>query len=433
MSPVPSLRESRPLRYFTFFYLYLMQGIPAGFALTAVANYLTAEKLSAQAVGTFVAVVGLPWAAQFVWGPLIDRFQRSAIGDRKHWVLLAQFMAFVASLGVLLVDDPLQQIPLLSLAFFVHSIFASVQDASVDALAISIIPTPERGRANAFMRGGMLMGISLGAAGLSYLINRNGFFYAALTQSLTLLALTVLTFFIKEKRGDAWFPWQTRRPSPPDREDGPPVSLRWLFTELYRGMADRRNLLTFGAIALVYFCNSVFLRTFSFHLITKLRWTDTSVSMLQGTWGSGIVMIVILSGGVLSDRMGARRLQNLVMLGLGGFLITFGLLAPYWSQLPFATAGLVFSSLADPSFSVAAMPVLMALCRKGVEGSQFTTYMALVNLCDLAGAYVSGHALAWISAPVLVFFCGMVVTATTLLVALRFRERGSVRFSWLNK
>ena len=428
-----SLRENRPLRYFTFFYLYVMQGIPAGFALTAVANYLTAEKLSSNQVGTFVAVVGLPWVVQFVWGPLIDRFQRSAIGDRKHWVLLAQLMAFVASLGALLVDDPLRQISLLSLVFFIHSIFASIQDASVDALAISIIPPPERGRANAFMRGGLLVGISLGAAGLSYLINRNGFFYAALTQSLALLALTVLTFFIKEKRDDAWFPWQARRPSANDQEDRPPVGLRWLFAELYRGMTDRRNLLTFGAIAVVYFCNSVFLRTFSFHLINKLRWTDTEVSVLQGTWGTGIVLLVILSGGVLSDRMGPQKLQKIVMLGLGGFLIAFGLLASYWSHVSFATAGLVFSSLADPSFSLAAMPLLMAVCRKGVEGSQFTTYMALVNLCDVAGAYVSGHALVWVSAPVLVFFCGMVVTATTFLVGLRFRAQGPIRFSWLNK
>jgi len=66
-----SLSESRPLRYAAFFYLYVMQGIPAGFALTAVANYLTAENTSPKIVGTFVAVVGLPWAVQFVWGRLL--------------------------------------------------------------------------------------------------------------------------------------------------------------------------------------------------------------------------------------------------------------------------------------------------------------------------------------------------------------------------
>jgi len=57
---LPVLKESRSLRYFSFFYLYVMQGIPSGFALTAVSNYLTAKGLSSYSVGSFVAIVGLP-------------------------------------------------------------------------------------------------------------------------------------------------------------------------------------------------------------------------------------------------------------------------------------------------------------------------------------------------------------------------------------
>ena len=40
---LPPLEHSRSLRYATVFALYLMQGLPAGFALTAVANRLAAE------------------------------------------------------------------------------------------------------------------------------------------------------------------------------------------------------------------------------------------------------------------------------------------------------------------------------------------------------------------------------------------------------
>jgi PAT family beta-lactamase induction signal transducer AmpG len=70
----------------------------------------------------------------------------------------------------------------------------------------------------------------------------------------------------------------------------------------------------------------------------------------------------------------------------------------------------------DPIFSVAAMPVLMAICRKGVEGSQFTTYMALVNLVDIAGAYVSGQAMTWVKAPVIGLVGGGLVLLAALLV-----------------
>ena len=64
----PMLSESAYLRYFTFFYLYVMQGIPAGFALTALSNYLVGKNVPSEKVGTFIAVVGLPWILQFVWG-----------------------------------------------------------------------------------------------------------------------------------------------------------------------------------------------------------------------------------------------------------------------------------------------------------------------------------------------------------------------------
>lgn len=68
------LSESRALRFITFFYMYVMQGIPAGFALYALANYLTAKGLTPVVVGSFAAVVGIPWSLQFVWEPVIDKF-----------------------------------------------------------------------------------------------------------------------------------------------------------------------------------------------------------------------------------------------------------------------------------------------------------------------------------------------------------------------
>lgn len=96
---MPTLTQSKPLRYASFFYLYLMQGLPSGFALTALTNYLIRQGMTAQGVASFGAVIGLPWGVKFVWGPLVDRFQGSAMGQRRPWVLLSQLLAFLASLG----------------------------------------------------------------------------------------------------------------------------------------------------------------------------------------------------------------------------------------------------------------------------------------------------------------------------------------------
>jgi PAT family beta-lactamase induction signal transducer AmpG len=412
-----TLSSSRRLRYVAFFYLYVMQGLPSGFALTAVANYLIAEGASAATVGSFVAVVGLPWAVQFVWGPVIDRFQHSALGRRKPWVVLSQTVAFLASLGILFIDDPVRQLGALSLAFFVHSIFASIQDASVDAMAIGITPENERGRVNAFMRGGILLGIGVGSALFAYLIRAYGFFYAALAQSLLLLLFTVITFFIKEQPGDALLPSRRSVRAAHTQLAGPSVpSLRRLFRELFRGLTTRRSVRLFGTIALVYLCISFFRRAFPVHLIQELQWTDTSVSVLQGTYGTVVTIGIIMISGVLVDRFGAQRLSLYVMLLISSFLLFFNLISGLWAHEPVAIAGVMLWYIIESIFSVAAMPVLMAVCRKGVEGSQFTTYMALVNLVDIAGAYVSGLAMTWVKAPAIGLVSGGLVLLAALLV-----------------
>lgn len=409
-----SLQHSIKLRYVTFFYLYVMQGIPAGFALTAIANYLVAAGIEPYRVGQFVAAVGLPWALQFIWGPLIDRFQGSSMGRRKPWVLFAQLMSVAASLGILLISNPAAQLATLSVAFFIHSVCASVQDAGVDAMAISTIPTSERGRINAFMRGGMLFGTGVGAAALSLIIHRWGFFYAALTQTLLLLSMTAITFFIKEKRDDVLLPWSSRLVERLTHAPQHNMSMRRIYVELCRGLFSSQSLRLFGAIVLVYLCASVFIRVLSVHMIQQLQWNDSSLSVFTGTFGMLVALLSVFIAGVLSDKIGTRKLLLLMMTIIGTYLVCFNLLSPFWPNFAIARSGLIIWYTFDPMYSVAAMPALMALCRGGVEGSQFTTYMALVNLSDIAGAYLSGYALLWFPAPMIGLGCGLVVFGAML-------------------
>jgi len=400
-----TLSQSRPLRYVVFFYLYVMQGLPAGFSLTALANYLTAEGVSPSDIGSFAAIVGLPWAFQFIWGPLIDRYQHSRMGRRKPWVLGAQLLACLASLGILLVDDPTAEIKTLGWFFFGHSVFAAIQDASVDAMAITVINDEERGRVNAFMRIGFLVGTGLGAAVFSQVLRTYGFSTAAMILSLSLFALTIVTFFVRERPQDRLLP-SFRRVAQPlrssvnnDTDTAPEKDFRWLFTELFQGLFARKSLLLFGATVLAYVSISLFSRAYNYHLIQKLGWADTSVSILTGTYGMLVAALVALAGGYVADRIGPRRLLVIVTAVVSLYLFAFNAASATWIREEVAQVGLVTLYFMDPSISVSAMPMLMAICRKGVEGSQFTTYMAFVNLSDIAGSFVAGHALAYFTAP----------------------------------
>ncbi len=420
---MPVLNESPVLRYFTFFYLYIMQGIPAGFALTAIANYLLGEHVEPQRVGAFIAFVGLPWTLQFVWGPLIDRYQYSVIGHRKHWVVLSQWAAIVASLGLLTVSHPQFQLPLLSFLFFVHSIFASIQVASVDAMAISIAPEGERGKLNGFMRGGFLLGIAFGSAVLSLVLHNYSFGSAALIQTLALCAFSVVFFFTKLDRKDPLLPWLSHNKEKRIADAANPA-FKLVFKKVFNGITSQKSLQYFGVVAAVYFCSSVFIRSYTYHLINVLKWPDKSVSLLQGGWGSIVTFVAIIVAGITSDKMGAKPMQVKVMWGVCLFLILLNCSSLLWHYDLFSGSALVLWNLADPLLSVTIFPILMGLCIKKVEGSQFTTYLALINLCDVIGSYVTGWCLGIVPVPVLGLGCG--VFLLLLLLFLKIKSNYSV-------
>ena len=187
------------------------------------------------------------------------------MGRRRPWVISSQTCAFLASLGLLFVRDPKLNIQTLVIAFFVHSIFASIQDASVDAQAITTIPLNERGRINGFMRGGFLVGSALGAAGLAWILRNVNYFTAAAINSAFLLIFTVITFFIKENSDDQLFPFLRKKASKLQRRHklAHNYSILKLFLELFKGLLSWPSLRLFIPILVVYASQAAFIRAYN--------------------------------------------------------------------------------------------------------------------------------------------------------------------------
>jgi len=399
-----------------------MQGIPAGFALTTIANYLLGQHLPSQKVGGFIAMFGLPWTFQFIWGPLIDRYQFSVIGHRKLWVLVSQLLAVLASLGLLIVKDPLNEFLLLSVLFFIYSIFASIEVASVDAMAIAIAPKNQRGRLNGYMRGGFLLGSAFGAAGLSSVLHTAGFRSAALIQTIILLIFTIVFFFTKLEHDNVLVPWaKPKKKQNVFVSNNPKLSI--LFKRVYAAITNHKSLQYFWLVALVYFCSSVFIRSYTYYLINVLQWPDKTVSLLQGSWGSIITFAAIIVAGAASDKIGAKKLQLYAMWGVCLFLITLNVSYNLWHYKLYSGAALLLWNLADPLLSVTIFPILMGLCWEKVEGSQFTTYLALINLCDVLGSYITGWCVNIIFPPLLGLLCGLLMLIILLMLKWRSNYR----------
>jgi PAT family beta-lactamase induction signal transducer AmpG len=108
------LAESSRMRYAACSSMYFAQGIPYGLMNIAVPAWLASQGVGAGQIASFLAVIILPWAFKLLSGPLMDRYQFLAMGRRRPWVLGAQLGMTLSFFGLMLVENPVDQIGLLT-------------------------------------------------------------------------------------------------------------------------------------------------------------------------------------------------------------------------------------------------------------------------------------------------------------------------------
>ena len=88
--PLPNLLATRKGRIAAFFLMYLTEGLPVGFAMTAVATQLRRTGAGPAEIGGFLALGMLPWAFKWLYGPFVDLIASPRLGPRRGWILGAQ-------------------------------------------------------------------------------------------------------------------------------------------------------------------------------------------------------------------------------------------------------------------------------------------------------------------------------------------------------
>ncbi len=152
------LSDSPRVRYATGMMRYVAQGIPMGLLGIAIPVWLASQGIGASDIGTYLAVIVLPWAFKLVTGPLMDRYEFLPMGRRRPWVIGAQLGLSLALLALLYIERPAEQITLLMLIGVLINTVAATQDVAVDGMSIDLTPVREQGRLNAFMCFGKAIG-----------------------------------------------------------------------------------------------------------------------------------------------------------------------------------------------------------------------------------------------------------------------------------
>ncbi|MFT4556811.1 MAG: PAT family beta-lactamase induction signal transducer AmpG, partial [Planctomycetaceae bacterium] len=167
---LPNLLASKWGRLFAFFWLYVTEGIPYGFATIVIVAQLRDEGHGEDSIGYFSGLILLPWAFKWVVGPFVDLIFSDRLGRRRGWIVACQIMMAVTLLACIPIDRS-SGVVALTIALTIHNCFAATQDVAIDALACGTLPPDERGLGNGLMFAGAYFGQTIGASAVLFLMD----------------------------------------------------------------------------------------------------------------------------------------------------------------------------------------------------------------------------------------------------------------------
>src|SRR5437763_4908917 len=331
---LPNLLVTRRGRLAAFFLLYVTEGVPLGFAATAVATQLRRQGVGPAEIGAFVGSFYLPWAFKWAFGPFVDVFASDRLGRRRGWILGTQILMAATLLSTMLLKLP-EQLGLFTAILLVHNCFGATQDVAIDALAVSTLQEDERGVANGLMFAGASIGQLVGGSGVLFLAPLTGF---QSTFFFVAGAILVVTVFVVLPMREP--PGPPRPVVPGSRWQSAAVEVREFALDSFRSFLGSRGALAGLVFALLpagAMCLGLALQS---NLAVELGMSDD-----EGAWlnvGSTVINAVFcILGGWLSDRYGRRRmlfvfivLQSIPVLYLMNELSRYGWVMPVEVNAP---------------------------------------------------------------------------------------------------
>lgn len=404
---LPNLLATAKGRLAAFFFLYVTEGIPLGFAATAVATQLRRQDVGPAEIGAFVASFYLPWAFKWAFGPLVDVFASERLGRRRGWILGTQILMAATLLCTVLLKLP-EQLWLFTVILLVHNTFGAMQDVAIDALACGTLHEHERGTANGVMFAGAAIGQLIGGSGVLFLMGYTGFQPTFFFVAGCILAVTAcIVLPMREAPGPA-------RPAIVGsylRAAG--REMHAFAVESFRSFLGTRGAfsgLLFALLPPGAMCLGLALQS---NLAVELGLSNDQIALLQ-FWTLAINAAFMVIGGYLSDRYGRRLTLAVYIAGMGipvlylmsmlthyGWIMPVGINVANRPEVPAAlVTALWIAMLAYAVFLGLMYGTRSAICmdvtNPTVAATQFTAYMALMNLTISYSAAWQGIAIeAW--------------------------------------
>ena len=364
--------------------LYVAQGIPWGFITVTFVTYLAVEGVSAGQLAYLLTLGTLPWSVKFLWGPIIDRFQFPEMGKRRPWILIAQSGMILVLSAMLLIPNMSANVNLVGIMFLIYNVFTALQDVSTDALAVDVLESHEFEKVNSYMFTSKAIGGIIGGAGLGTIISFTGIKGAIVLQIPILVVIMLVPLFMTERPGEKLYPWSESTVKSERKQDIEQKSFKEIFDKIKIAFSFRSAQLGI-VLSLVMSLSFFLIPVLPLLFVRELGWTEEQFNATKG----GIILIVTMLGYVVGGQLG-KQFGGKAIIVYSAFvtaLITafWGMNESLWSNGIFMMSVWSLQTFTWAMVSINIYSLMMRVTWTEVGGTQFTGYMAMMNLSAIIG------------------------------------------------
>ena len=265
--------------------------------------------------------------------------------------------------------------------------FTALQDVSTDALAVDVLQSHEFERVNSYMFTAKSLGGIIGGAGLGTIIGVVGIRGAFLIQIPILVAIMMVPLFMRERPGEKRFPWDdTVAATKVDEgeESEEQRDFKVILSNIRTAFSVRSAQLGI-VVSLVISLAFILIPILPLLFLQELGWSQEEFNATKGGIILVVTMLGAMAGGELGRQFGGKSMLMFAALGASLTTLTWGMLDSMWGEGWFMMLVWIIHTFLWAIGSICAYSLMMRVTWAEVGGTQFTGYMAMMNLSAIIG------------------------------------------------
>jgi PAT family beta-lactamase induction signal transducer AmpG len=196
-----------------------------------------------------------------------------------------------------------------------------------------------------------------------------------------------------------------------------------LFRYLYRAFSLRSTQLTALVGFLIFIAGGVLSPITKVLFIQDLGWSRTDLTDIEGGYGVFLGLFGAIAGGLLADKFGPKRVASFGCIVLAASYAIFGLSSPEtgivpwfdWDDKNIVIGYVLMTTWMEAMIATSMFAMCMTVSWPKVAATQFTAYMAILNLSTATGLKCSGWINDQLSLPMLFILVGGIQLAAIFI------------------